>query len=353
MRIGVDLRFLWNTKHRDFYVTLIKNTILTDINNAYYLYLNEDISDFSQLPNVTKVAIQTGSIQEQTSYAKFLESENNDLCIFFDNYKPLWYRWEYYVFISSLKDVYYSNFSNIFSKHWYTFTLDKALKGALKIICFEDTTKTELIERFNLQERKIFIVPGFFSKTLWEDKNPISLDIKSKYTLSEKYIIYPGGNSIEKNYEKLVYAIEKLYKQNSSVDLVLLWDDIAKDILLRELVLKKKLEKNIHFLWVPSNAEINLLYKNSSWIIFPSFYEPFPFCLQKAVENNTPIIASNIKSIKNIFHENIAYFSPLSINSIFSSLEEFLMKKHTPCYNEINEKYSSTSSVKTLIEIIN
>ena len=232
--------------------------------------------------------------------------------------------------------------------------IDRSIRSAQKVICFDTTSKQEIIEKYNIWEQKIETLPGFFSSPIQNEFPYSRLDIKTKYTLAQEYIIYPWGNGIEQNYEKLIFVIEKLHKNNSPLDLILLGDNISQEVWLRQIVLDKKLEKHIHFLWNISSGETELLYKNSQWVILPSYYEPFPFCLDTAVSYNTPIIASKLKSIETIFGDDIRYFSPLSINNMYQGLAQFMVEKHIGTdYTKIHTQYSSKQTCSAFIKIIN
>ncbi|MDP2395860.1 MAG: hypothetical protein Q8S84_07760 [bacterium] len=65
------------------------------------------------------------------------------------------YTLNYFTLLPSLKDVYYSNFSNYIKKYSYLYLLEKNLNNSVKIICFDTNTSDELIEKYNISERKI------------------------------------------------------------------------------------------------------------------------------------------------------------------------------------------------------
>ena len=113
------------------------------------------------------------------------------------------------------------------------------------------------------------------------------------------------------------------------------------------------MQKSIHFMWVIKPSEKALFYKNTLWVIFPSFYEPFPFRLTEPLYHNTKILSSDLKNIKAIFWENINYFSPISINSIFEQVNNILEEwEKVVNYEKIKENYNKENTIKQLIEII-
>lgn len=356
MKIWIDLRFINDDIYSRFTLELVKNLIKKDSENFYIFYTNSFL-EWLETKNskVKNIWISNFSIKEQTTYLKILKDDKNDLMIFFNHFKPVFYVWEYYTFVPSLKEIYYSNFNNYFEKYSFLYLIEKNLKRSKKIICFDENTNNELIEKFNLKEENIKIIDWFFPcHKQYKNEIELKIDIKTKYDITNKYFIYSAWEWVEKNYEKVVLSIKRLIDEGFDIDLVFIWDEISKNINLRNLVIKLQIQKNIHFLWIIKPAEKVLFYKNSMWVIFPSLYEPFPFKLTSAVYFDTKIIASNIKSIKNIFWEKIKYFSPLSVNSMFENLRRFISEdKKDIDYSEINKNFNVENTTNKLIEIIN
>jgi len=50
------------------------------------------------------------------------------------------------------------NFSSYLEKYKYLFLMNKNLKKSNKIICLDQNTKNELIEKFDIKESSIFII---------------------------------------------------------------------------------------------------------------------------------------------------------------------------------------------------
>jgi hypothetical protein len=64
------------------------------------------------------------------------------------------------------------------------YLLEKNLKNSKKILCLDENTKDELIERFNTTEEKITLLDGFFIENDFiSDDKDISLDIRSKFQI--------------------------------------------------------------------------------------------------------------------------------------------------------------------------
>jgi glycosyltransferase involved in cell wall biosynthesis len=356
MKIWLDLRFINDDLYSDFVIELTKSIITHQISKKFIIYTNQNLKwfDFSNCI-IKKVLIKNNSIQEQIKFNKILKKDNNALIIFFNHCKPIFYKWYYIILISTLKDIYYNNFSNYFHKYIFLYLLEKNLKKANKIICFDKNTNNELIEKFNIKEQKINLINWFFpNKNLLTSIENLKINIRIKYDLKNNYFIYSWWEWVEKNYEKLINVFYKLKKEWVNIDLVILGRNISKNIPLRKLILKLNMQKNIHFISVIKQNERILLYKNSLWVLFPSFYEPFPFRLTEPLYYNTKIIASDLINIKEIFWNTITYFSPISVNNIYEIVKNNITLKNKKIdYNEIINKYTTQKTTEQIINIIN
>jgi len=353
MQIWLDLRFLRNDYYSKFVLDLVKWLIETNKENKYIIYTNSLLEwfDFDNL-TINNVWIRNNTLKEQTNFLKILNNDKNNIVIFFNHYKPIFYKKTYYTLIPSLKKISYNDFKGYFEKYSYLFMLENSIKSANKVICFDDNSKNELIERFNIDEEKINLLQWFFpNKKDTNKNNEINIDIRNKYDIKNNYFIYHFWDWIEKNYEKLIKVFSRL--KDNNIDLIFLWNNISKNIYLRDLIKKANLENNIKFFPVLKSAEIELFYKNSLWVIIPTFYEPFPFRLNNAIYYNSNIISSDLKSIKNIFWDKIKYFSPIYTNSIYNIILDTIENKKIKIdYSVILKKYNKENTVDKLLELI-
>ncbi|MDD3794225.1 MAG: glycosyltransferase [Candidatus Gracilibacteria bacterium] len=361
MKIGIDLRFVTDELYSRFAIQLIKTFILQNKDNDYTIYVNNFIDELNtENCNIKKVNIRNGSLNEQFELLKIFKKDENNLMIFFNNFKPINYKGEYITIISGLKDIYYMNFSSYIEKYKYLFLMNKNLKKSHKIVCLDQNTKNELIEKFDIKESNIYIINGFFpeSEQIIKTTNnleEININIRTKYSINNDFLIYSGGDSIEKNYEKLVLVLKRIRENGHNIDLVFLGNNISTNINLRNIILENKMEKNIYFLGDVGLNHKKYLYEESLGVIFPSFYEPFPFRLSEPIYFNKNIISSDLKNIRNIFGDKLTYFSPISVNSIFENTKKYLEDqkyKKNQDYEEIKNKYTKENSAKDLLEII-
>lgn len=365
MKIWIDLRFACDDLYSRFIVQIIQGLIKNEKHNEYIIYINHFPEWLVQKfvkdnIKIKKIGIKNWSFAEQTKFLKILKEDKNWLMLFFNHFKPIFYKWEYITVVWSLKDVYYMDFSSYFEKYKYLYLMEKNLVKSSKIVCLDQNTQNELIEKFDIKESKIEIMNWFFP-VFWENESEeeidekFNLNIKTKYWIKSDFFIYSWWNSIEKNYEKLISVFARLKNEWIKIDLVFLWHNISTNLNLRSQIIENEMEKNVYFLWeVPLNHK-KYLYKECLATIFTSFYEPFPFRLADPLFFESHILSSDLKSIKNIFWDKIYYFSPISANSIYENVKKFLdEEKHKSKinYKNILDKYNEENTTKQLIEII-
>lgn len=345
MKLAIDLRQASLTN--DLFCTNFINDISKKIqHHDLVIYSN---SYFENINNYNCIWYKW-FFWNQVLFLKKLYQDNNDLVITFNDNFPILYKKKFIQVITSLENLLYPNHENstTFKKHGYTNILKNNLKRAEKILCFDDKTKKDINEKLNIDEDKIDIIPAFFSK-IEEKKAEIELkiDIKQKHSLNNPYFIYDSGTWTNKNLKRLFEAIAKV-----NASLIIIWNHISNDIEIRELIIRLWVKDKIIFAWIPDEKELAMYYKNSSWVIFPLLYSSFPFSLNNAINFWNNILASNIEEIRNIFWDNITYFSPTSTYDIIECLEKNLnMPNNNNNYSDILKKYNNSDFTNNLIKL--
>ncbi len=365
MKIWIDLRFISDNIHSSFVLQLMEKFIKQKTDCSFNIYINKEnkIFIFKKLKNlkninIKKVNIKRWSIAEQTKFLKILKKDSNHIMCFFDQFKPIFYKKDYITFLWSLKEFYYSNFNSNLEKNIFFYLAWKNFNKSKKIIVLDSKTKDELVEKFNIKYDKIEMISGFFPNKEgfnYEDESEkANINLAAKYSIKNPFFLYSGWNSIEKNYEKLVSVFFKLKQKWHKIDLVFLGNNISGNVGLRNIILDKNMQESVFFLWSPELKEKKYLYSESLWVIFPSFYETFPFRLSEPLYFSKQIISSNLKKIKGIFWESISYFSPISENSIIECLEKYIEDetyKKAVDYKDIKEKYTLENTLKEFNEV--
>ena len=203
----------------------------------------------------------------------------------------------------------------------------KMLDIADHIICISKNTKNDLLNFYDIDEKKVSVIylgGNHLEKKL--SKLPEKFNNKS-------YILYVGSREKYKNFEILLKGFSKSKKLSTSLDIVLFG---GGKLTKKEKALLSDLKINENKIIQVDGDETILknLYKAAKVFVFPSLYEGFGLPLLESVENDCPIVCSDIPIFREILNDSAFYFKPDSCESLIVSLEkvvfssdDFLTKK--------------------------
>ncbi len=189
----------------------------------------------------------------------------------------------------------------------------KSLERADKIIAISNNTKKDLVRMFNVPEDKVAVIYHgiIHPKTFYKEKSLVDYP----------YILYVGTRSHHKNFERFVHAFAMLGKEYSDIKVICTF----KPFTIQEIELFRKLhveERFVHFM--ADENEINVLYQNALFFIFPSLYEGFGMPILEAMVNHCPVVLSDASCFPEIAQDAALYFDPLQEEDICLKMKYML-----------------------------
>lgn len=151
-------------------------------------------------------------------------------------------------------------------------------------------------------------------------------EIIKKYNLPEKFVLYVGDATWNKNLPKLIEAIKEINLPlvlvgqaiaDSSVDSSNLWN---KDILTVQKMIKGD-KKFIRLGFIPTH-DLVALYNIATVFVFPSIYEGFGLPIVEAMQSGCPVVLSKEGCLPEIGGEVVHYVNPHNTNSIAKGIKE-------------------------------
>lgn len=222
------------------------------------------------------------------------------------------------------------------------FVVPKIINKFDHIITVSEYSKKQLLDRFNLEEKKIDVIPNSVVFNKEEIKyNP-------DYNERENYILHIGGEPAYKNSKSLLYAFSKLPNEIKNIYKVKMIGIRNNKILLEYKDLAKKLNiyGSIEFLPYQTDEEIIALYKKAKMFVFPSFDEGFGIPIIESFKYGCPLLCSNSSCFPEIAGDAAHYFDPRDDESIASNIVSSIknidqtMLNIQRGYNQLS-KYSS------------
>jgi len=199
--------------------------------------------------------------------------------------------------ITTVHDFTYEYFVKGFPRFIHHSQKGNAIKHSKKIICVSENTRNDLLRFFpKIEEDNIKVVYNGVSEDycqlLPKDCSLINQLVPFQ---SMEYILYVGDRRSDyKNFNMLVNAC-KIAK----FPLVIVGGGLLTTE--EQLMLSDKLGTNKYFLLNGlSNNQLNLLYNNAAFLVYPSVYEGFGIPIIEAQKAGCPVICSNKSSIPEV-----------------------------------------------------
>lgn len=225
------------------------------------------------------------------------------------------------------------------------FSRAKAIVGVSISICNEYKKRTG-IEIINLPPLIPFV-----------NTNVSKTDLRKKYNLNEsdRVFLFVGALKNLKRPEVILESFNELgkdYLQKHRVRMIFLGDGPLKSE-LTNFCRKKSLERFFIFKGNVPREKINEYYKLSDYYIIPSNFEGTPISMLEAMNNQLPIIASNVRGINNIITDDIGIlFNNNDTKSLSMAINKLLTNKE---YGEVIAKestryFNANFSYKNLVD---
>lgn len=153
----------------------------------------------------------------------------------------------------------------------------------------------------------------------------LSPDITALLDSNSHFFLAVGTLEPRKGYGYLLEGFEILWRQGNAHPLVIVgkvgW--LCVDVLKRAQELKGS-GRPLLLLHDVDDYSLDLLYKRSAAVIFPSFIEGFGLPLVEALVRGKQVLASNIEVFEEIGGTNVFYFEAGSAESLAQSVGEFI-----------------------------
>jgi len=345
MTIGIDIRMLARgarTGVEEYTINLLSKMLCLDKNIKYKLFYNGYRKtkldyDWLKLPNVELAQFRMPNRILDFSF-RFLNYPKADKLL-----KGIDLFFSPHIFLSSVSkkcrtvvtfhDLSFEKYPEFYSigKNYWHFLMSpkKQAKKADQIIAVSQSTKDDLVNLYKINPDKI--------KVIYSGVDPVSSiqypvssisEIKRKYSLPERYILYLGTLEPRKNIIGLIEAFEKLNTKyqipNTKYKLVIAgargW--LYKDIF--DAANNSFAKDNIIFTGFVDDCDKPILYSRAKLFVYPSFYEGFGFPPLEAMMRGIPVITSNFSSLPEAVGDAAVMVDPYNLDELAEAMEMVL-----------------------------
>jgi glycosyltransferase involved in cell wall biosynthesis len=199
------------------------------------------------------------------------------------------------------------------------------LSRSTAIVTTSQSVKAQLLQQYrHIHENKVSVVNLGYDSIRFHTKalNSISL---AKYGLKpNKYLLYLGSISRNKNIHNIIIAYSK--SQCKDWQLVIAGKALDPDykVELFQLIKNNCLEPNVAILDYVNSDDLPSLYCGASLFIFPSYYEGFGLPILEAMACGVPVITSNRYSMPEVAGDAAELVDPDNPEQIAEAIRRIL-----------------------------
>lgn len=235
------------------------------------------------------------------------------------------------VTITDLIFIRYPNYFPLWDRNYYFCSFKQAAEKARMIIAISEATKSDIVNFFNIPEKKIEVIyPGFESHLL-KYHHEEAENVCDLFRLPERYILAVGTLEPRKNALRLAQAFDQLLQQRKiGKDTGLVFAG-RKGWFYREILRKidsLPSRSSIHFIDEPSDSQLAALYQSASVMAYISEFEGYGYPVLEAMSFFLPLLLSRVASLPEIAGDAAVYVDPYNTESIAEGLFRLLDDEH-------------------------
>jgi glycosyltransferase involved in cell wall biosynthesis len=201
------------------------------------------------------------------------------------------------------------------------------------VITDSEASKKDIEQYLGIDPDKIHVVYLAGNPELEAKDDQQINQVKEKYDLPDKYLLYVGDINYNKNLPQLIKALKYL---PNDLNLVLLGknfkeQDIPEWRWIEAQIAMSDVEDRIIFLnkiLGEANDELAAIYSGAVAYVQPSLYEGFGLPVLEAMQCQTPVVSSNQGSLPEVAGDHAIYTEP-EAEALANGVEQILAKTVT------------------------
>lgn len=230
------------------------------------------------------------------------------------------------------------------------------IKNADQIIAVSENTKNDIIKYYNIIPEKIHVI-YLSADSMYRPISPEEYnekEIRKKYGLPDRYILYVGGLYYRKNILNMLKAYA-LVKRRTQIEhrfvLVGMKADALQEIMNAIQILN--LENDVVFHGYVELGDMPFIYNLADVFMHVSIFEGFGLPPLEAMACGLPVLVSNTSSLPEVVGDAGMQANPFDVEEISNKLELLLNEKVAWSYRQKGlERAKMFSCEKTAYETL-
>lgn len=188
------------------------------------------------------------------------------------------------------------------------------------IICVSETTKQDAMEILKIPEKKLRVIYEAPNSIYFPRSKDNIQKTKEKFGISGDYLLCVGTREPRKNLDRVLMAFVEISLVHPELSLAIAgkygWGEDSSKFKVQSA----KLEGRVKLLGYVEEEDLAALYSGAAAFIYPTLYEGFGLPILEAMSCGTPVITSNVGSMKEIASGASVLIDPESPESITNGI---------------------------------
>jgi len=322
MLIGIDASRAARSQRtgvEEYSYQLIKELAAQDSQNQYRLYSDRELPAelMKRLPpNFEVRVLPFFRLWTQVRLAWELFRNPPDVLWVPASAMPVFHSRRTIVTIHGLEFEYFPEAYNALARSYLRFSTKLAVRQAWRLLVVSENTKQDLIEKYNCDPKKIFVVPNGYSRP--EVATARADETLSRYNLKEQsYFIFTGRLEKRKNLRRLIEAFNRFKSHGDyPAKLLLAGKEGFGSTLIKEKISESPFVKDIVVPGYVDKSDFAIFLHSARAMVYPSLYEGFGIPILESLSVETPVICSRISSLPEVGGDAVTYFDPVDVSDI-------------------------------------
>lgn len=184
--------------------------------------------------------------------------------------------------------------------------------------------RDDIVQQYSIDPHKIQVIPWAAPTNCYSaPTDELSREVKSKFQLPQRFVLYPAMTYEHKNHLRLIDAVA-LLRDNRGLRIGLVCTGAKKDhwLQINERLTSHKLTNQVNFVGMVSPNELRALYRLCEFVIVPSLFEAASAPVFEAWQDAAPVACSRITSLPEQVRAAALLFNPFHVEEIADTLQK-------------------------------
>jgi glycosyltransferase involved in cell wall biosynthesis len=200
----------------------------------------------------------------------------------------------------------------------------RSLSRGDRIIAVSQNTKTDLMDYFKVDGRKIRVVHSGVGNRFRQRLSATEIDPRlEEFGIRKPYLLFVGNPKPHKNLDSVVKAYGRSLEMfEFQADLVCVGDRSGLDFKIRQRAEQLGIGDRVRLVGhVPDDA-LPAIYQGATLFVFPTLYEGFGLPVVEAMASGVPVITSNNSALKEIAEGYGHLVNPMDIEEMAEAIAQ-------------------------------